>query len=108
MSTVDALDRLMAAARKITESNGYYPTHLGGCIGGLSSTKCECGITDLSYAVRGYDNALRDAAIALGDIQPPEPLISPPDAESARPPVVDLMKALEDSLARAKTVGDHG
>lgn len=69
---VSGLDRLYAAARKITEGNGYHPTHLGGCIGPLSDIKCKCGITDLHYAVRAYDKAIHDTAIALGDIQPPE------------------------------------
>lgn len=45
--------RLLDAVRKVVESeaSGRHPTHLGGCIGVLSEPSCDCGLTDLRFAV---------------------------------------------------------
>lgn len=52
-----ALKRVEVAARKVHGGPiaGRYPTHLGGCIGGLSDIHCDCGITDLSFAVMALE-----------------------------------------------------
>jgi hypothetical protein len=73
MSPVAAADAVWAAAKKVCgDQNQYHPTHLSGCIGPLSSMSCECGVTDLRWALRFYAKAINDMAIALGDIQPPD------------------------------------
>jgi hypothetical protein len=55
------------AVRKVIDNKGYYPTHLGGCIGMLSSPECDCGITDLHFAVRAYDKLLTEMAQAMSE-----------------------------------------
>ena len=52
---VERLRRVEKAARKVHDGRGRHPTHLGGCIGVLSSTSCECGAGDLSFAVMALD-----------------------------------------------------
>lgn len=47
-----SVDDVVAAARKVCAHPGYYPDHLGDCIGVLSEPSCECGIADLAFAVR--------------------------------------------------------
>lgn len=56
----ERLRRVERAARKVHSTNGHYPTHLGGCIGVLSSTECPCGIGDLSFAVMALDQKVTD------------------------------------------------
>lgn len=49
--------RVLDAARKIENGPlaGRLPSHLGGCIGPLSDTKCQCGLSDLRFAIRALD-----------------------------------------------------
>lgn len=53
VADLDQFKELVAAVRKVVNGDtaGRHPTHLGGCIGQLSEPWCECGMTDLRYAV---------------------------------------------------------
>jgi hypothetical protein len=50
------VQRVLDAAIKVRNYERW-PNHLGDCIGPLSETRCDCGLSDLRFAVMALDRA---------------------------------------------------
>lgn len=50
--------RVLGAARKVYTHPGFHPNHLGHCPGVRSSPSCDCGLSDLRFAIMALDGVL--------------------------------------------------